>query len=137
MQCHTCMQAIGDHSTSARIQSNMSFNELELTLKLKLKENLKQAVWQTDNIIRVLIVTDNSAHQLAHKFFIRLLFFTVSSSSFSSCCIVVTEYPTVNMPTALCLVPKSTLVVVAQIYAQIHFRVRIILIHCRYVYIYI
>ena len=40
------------------------------------------------------------------------------SIPFSSCCIVVTKYPAVNMPTTLCLTPKSTLVVVAWIYAQ-------------------
>ena len=39
---------------------------------------------------------------------------------FRNCCIVVTEYPVVNMPTALRLALKSTLVVVARIYAQVH-----------------
>ena len=31
---------------------------------------------------------------------------------FSSCCIVATEYPVVNMPTALRLAPKFTLVAI-------------------------
>ena len=34
--------------------------------------------------------------------------------------LVVTEYPAVNMPTVLRLAPKSTIVVVAQIYARAH-----------------
>ena len=47
----------------------------------------------------------------------RLLFITIPSFLFSSSCIVVTEYPAVNKLTALCLAPKSTIVVVAWIYA--------------------
>ena len=59
---------------------------------------------------------------------------TITSSSFSSCCIVIMEYPAVNMPTALCLASKSKILVVAQIYACERLQVRFILIFaCMYV----
>ena len=44
----------------------------------------------------------------------RLIFINLLSFPFSSCCVVVTEYPAVNKLTALRLAPKSTLVVVAR-----------------------
>ena len=115
MQRHTHTWVIWRYSSSTRTRLSMSINGL----KLELKENLEQAVKM---IIRVQII---SSHQLACKLFIRwyrFLFITIMSSFFSSCCVVVTEYPTVNMQTALCLAPKFILVVVDLIYAQVHLR---------------
>ena len=52
-------------------------------------------------------------HQLVQD-----MFPTVISSSFNRCCIAATEYPALNMLTALCLALKASLVIVARIYAR-------------------
>ena len=45
MQCCTCMQVLGYHSSSAQTQSSVSFNGL----KLRLERKFEKAVQQTKN----------------------------------------------------------------------------------------
>ena len=103
----------------------MSFNVLELGLEIELERNLKQAVRQTknDNKDVYFYELQASSNWLINCLSDNTSFITIPSFSFSSCCVVVTECPAVNMPTALRIAPKSTLVGVARIYAQAHSQV--------------
>ena len=49
MQRYTRMRVLGHHSPSARTQSSVSFNGLELRFELELKRKLKRAVRQIEN----------------------------------------------------------------------------------------
>ena len=49
MQHRTHVRVLGYHSQSARTQSRVSFNGLELGLELELERKLKRAVRQTKN----------------------------------------------------------------------------------------
>ena len=94
-------------------------------LKIGLERNLKQAVRQTknDNKDVYFYELQASSNWLINCLSDNTSFIAIPSFSFSSCCIVVTECPAVNMLTALRIAPKSTLVGVAQIYTRAHSQV--------------